>query len=60
MFSADDAWNRDISDAPADADWTSASALVGDANIHPDYGNSGDEHYGIPINIVPKTQAIVT
>jgi hypothetical protein len=33
--------------------------LVGAENIHPDYGNSGDEHYGIPINRVPSTQPAV-
>jgi hypothetical protein len=60
VFSADDAWNQDISDAPADAQWTDRLAqLVGDIRIHPDYGNSGDEHYGIPINVVPETQTRV-
>ena len=58
VFTADDAWNRDISAEDADPDWTDKlHALVGDANIHPDYGNSGDEHYGIPINVVPESQA---
>lgn len=60
VFTADDAWNRDISGEDADPAWTDKlHALVGDANIHPDYGNSGDEHYGIPINVVPESQAAV-
>jgi hypothetical protein len=60
VFTADDAWNRDISGEDADPEWTDKlQALVGDVNIHPDYGNSGDEHYGIPINIVPESQAPV-
>ncbi len=57
VFTADDAWNRDISGEPADAAWTARiQRLVGDIDIHPDYGNSGDEHYGIPINVVPAAQ----
>lgn len=58
LFSADDAWNQDVSAADVDDDATvRLQALVGDTNIHPDYGNSGDEHYGIPINVVPDDQA---
>jgi hypothetical protein len=30
--------------------------LVGAKNLHPDYGNSGTDHYGIPINKVPNSQ----
>ena len=57
VFSEDDAWNRDISAEPADATWTTRlRALVGGVNVHPDYGNSGAEHYGLPINVVPETQ----
>ena len=58
MFTADDAWNRDISGERADATWTARlQRLVGDIEIHPDYGNSGDEHYGIPINVVPEPRS---
>jgi hypothetical protein len=57
VFTADDAWNRDISSAEVDPDWTTRlQTLVGTINLHPDYGNSGSEHYGIPINVVPKAQ----
>jgi hypothetical protein len=60
IFSADDAWNRDVSALPVDPDWTARlHALVGDINLHPDYGNSGTEHYGIPINVVPASQPAV-
>jgi hypothetical protein len=58
MFSADDAWNQEISGAEVDHDWTDRlQQLVGDVHLHPDYGNSGSEHYGIPINVVPENQA---
>ncbi len=60
IFSADDAWNQDISAEPVDASWTSRlQALVGDIKLHPDYGNSGSEHYGLPINVVPQAQPLV-
>ena len=57
VFTASDAWNQDISGAAVDEAWTQRlQALVGDVDLHPDYGNSGDEHYGIPINVVPESQ----
>jgi hypothetical protein len=57
-FPADDAWNRDVSAAPVSAEWTAhLQKLVGKKQLHPDYGNSGTEHYGIPINLVPSSQA---
>jgi hypothetical protein len=57
VFPAADAWNRDISAVPVDADWTARLAnLVGDVNIHPDYGSGDGELYGIPINVVPENQ----
>jgi hypothetical protein len=60
IFPADDDWNTDISGKASDAGWTARlHALVGAANIHPDYGNSGDAHYGIPINVVSATQQMV-
>lgn len=60
MFPVDDAWNQDISAAAADPEWTRRiHELVGDVNIHPDFGGSGDELYGIPINVVPATQLAV-
>jgi hypothetical protein len=60
LFTADDAWNVDISGAPVDADWTSrVMNMAGSVNLHPDYGNWGAEHYGIPFNVVPASQPAV-
>lgn len=60
MFPADDAWNLDISGVAVDAMWTQkVQTLVGDANIHPDYGVDGQDLYGIPINVVPENQPLV-
>ncbi|HEY3353178.1 MAG TPA: hypothetical protein VGQ83_08030 [Polyangia bacterium] len=57
VFPASDHWNRDVSGAAVDTDWTDRLlALVGDVNLHPDLGNSGTEHYGIPYNVVPQSQ----
>jgi hypothetical protein len=59
MFPADDAWNLDISGMDADAAWTKkVQDLVGNANIHPDYGVDGADLYGIPLNVVPATQPL--
>ena len=60
MFSADDPWRQDMRQSPVDATWT--AALVSGATkktLHPDFGNAGTEVYGIPINVVPMTQAKV-
>lgn len=60
MFPGNDDWNLDISTLPADATWTQkVQTLVGDAKIHPDYGADGADLYGIPLNVVPETQALV-
>jgi hypothetical protein len=60
VFSADDAWNTDVSMEPVDDTWTERlQTLVGDIELHPDYGNSGSEHYGLPINVVPESQPAV-
>jgi hypothetical protein len=61
VFTSDDAWNRDVSGETADATWTDRlQKLVGSGKkLHPDYGNAPPEHYGIPINVVPASQAKV-
>jgi hypothetical protein len=60
VFPLDDAWNTDISDLPADPDWTERlQNMVGDVNLHPDYGADGDTLYGIPFNVVPENQPLV-
>ncbi len=59
MFPAEDAWNLDVSAVAVDAAWTTkVQALVGAAKIHPDYGVDGQDLYGIPINVVPASQAL--
>jgi hypothetical protein len=60
MFPAEDAWNLDVSGVAADPTWTKkVQDLVGSARIHPDYGVDGQDLYGIPINVVPASQALV-
>jgi hypothetical protein len=60
VFPSDDPWNRDVSQAAVDATWTQRiRALVGDVDIHPDYGVDGSTLYGIPINLVPTSQTHV-
>jgi len=59
MFPPEDDWNLDVSGLAVDVTWTQKmQALVGDANIHPDYGVDGQDLYGIPINVVPEGQAL--
>ncbi len=58
VFTADDEWNRDISQDAVDTTWTqNLMDLVGAVQLHPDFGNWGSEQYGIPINVVPQNQA---
>ncbi len=53
IFPANNWWNTDISQYPLDPLSSQyIAALPG--NLHPDFGH--DPHYGIPFNIVPKTQ----
>jgi hypothetical protein len=53
LFTADDAWNADVSAKAVDAAATTRlMALVGNVQIHPDFGAG----FGIPINVVPETQ----
>ncbi|HEX4335280.1 MAG TPA: hypothetical protein VH062_05165 [Polyangiaceae bacterium] len=61
VFTPDDDWNKDISGASVDATWTTRIQTVTSTGLklHPDYGNSGSEHYGIPINVVPASQPAV-
>jgi hypothetical protein len=60
VFPSDDHWNRDVSSAAVDRQWTDrVHALVGNMNIHPDYGVDGSTLYGIPINVVPANQPAV-
>jgi hypothetical protein len=59
VFPGGDPWNRDISGAAVDTAWTTRiHALVGNADLHPDYGVDGTDLYGIPVNLVPAGQAM--
>ena len=56
IFPASNWWNTDISKYPVDSRSDAyIAALPG--NLHPDFGQ--DPHYGIPFNIVPRTQKLV-
>ncbi len=60
IFPPEDAWNTDISGEAADMDWTNRlQTMVGDINLHPDYGSDADALYGIPINTVPESQTAI-
>jgi hypothetical protein len=54
LFTADDAWNIDVSGAAVDAAQTAkVAALVGATlKLHPDFGPG----FGIPFNVVPASQ----
>jgi hypothetical protein len=53
IFTADDAWNRDITNDPVDANWTAKIyANAKSKNLHPDFGSG----FGIPFNVVPQNQ----
>lgn len=54
IFTADDAWNTSVANQTVDTGWTTKlQALVGNVNIHPDFGSAD---IGIPINVVPNSQ----
>lgn len=56
LFTADDAWNADVSGRAVDTtNTTKMQALLGAVNIHPDFGSD----FGIPINFVPATQPLL-
>lgn len=56
LFTADDAWNLDISGAAVDAAQNAiVMAAVGTTKIHPDFGVG----FGIPFNVVPSSQPAV-
>jgi hypothetical protein len=56
LFTADDAWNTDISGAAVDSAQSAIiAAAVTTAKIHPDFGPG----FGIPFNVVSASQAAV-
>ena len=61
VFPADNAWNRDVSGLPVDANSANyiaaITALGGNQKLHADFGGGGA--YGIPYITVPGTQPLV-
>jgi len=58
IFPADNAWNRDVSQAPVDPLSASYLATIGlDVGLHPDFGSYAG--YGIPYVVVSGKQARV-
>jgi hypothetical protein len=61
VFPADNAWNRDVSSLPVDANSANyvatIGALGGNQKLHADFGGAGA--YGIPYITVPGTQPLV-
>lgn len=56
VFTADDAWNIDVSSAPTSTSYTTlVRNMVGSIKLHPDFGGE----YGIPFNVVPQTQPLL-
>lgn len=54
VFPADNAWNRDISQAPVDPRSDAYIRSIGlDGHLHPDFAS---RTYGIPFRVVPKGQ----
>lgn len=61
VFTDKDDWNTDVSSDATDDIWTqNILDLVGNVNLHPDFGNSGADQYGIPVTVVPQDQALVS
>jgi hypothetical protein len=54
VFPADNAWNRDIHDAPVDPRSDAYVRSIGlDGHLHPDFAS---HTYGIPFRVVPRSQ----
>lgn len=59
MFPPDNAWNRDVSGDPVDANSANFINYIlrSRRTLHPDFGSNPD--YGIPYTVVPVSQATV-
>ena len=61
IFPADNPWNTRIDDAtkfPVHPQWSAYQAKMSPTtHLHPDWGNWSTDHYGIPWQAVPSTQA---
>ena len=61
IFPADNPWNTRIDDTtkfPVHPQWSTYQAKMNlTTHLHPDWGNWSTDHYGIPWQTVPSTQA---
>jgi hypothetical protein len=63
IFPADNPWNTRIDDTtkfPVHPDWSTFQTTMNlSTHLHPDWGDWSTDHYGIPWQTVPATQALV-
>ena len=60
VFPADNEWNRDVSGDAVDPNSDKYIAAMNPTKgLHPDWGNWSTDHYGIPYDVVPSSQAKV-
>ena len=62
IFPADNAWNQRVDDTTKFPVHPMAATLLGEhgsltTHLHPDWGDWSTDHYGIPWQVVPATQA---
>jgi len=57
IFPSDNAWNVKVDGAGVEVVHTYDSQLAQGTSLHPDWGDYSTNHYGIPYNPVPASQA---
>ena len=58
IFPADNPWNKDVSQSPLHSkSYTYINSIGASTGLHADFGET--QTYGIPINVVPQSQAMV-
>ena len=60
IFPPDNAWNVQIDGPDVTVTHQYDGQLPQSTHLHPDFGDWSTNHYGIPYNVVPSTQADVT
>lgn len=60
IFPADNAWNVQVDGPEVVITHAYDSQLPQSTGLHPDFGDWSTNHYGIPYNVVPATQADAT